>query len=99
MSYLMVQHEVGSYEDFIEMFRSDEQRRLRSGAKGARVFRGVDDPAQAFVLVEWDDVDGARRFARSRELHEAAQWGGDRGRPCMTVVEEIGRTDGGCRDE
>jgi heme-degrading monooxygenase HmoA len=98
MSYLLVQHKVGSYEDFMEVFRSDEQRRLRSGAKSARVFRGVDDPDQAFVLVEWNDVTGARKFADSRELHEAAQWGGDHGQPRVTVVEEVARTDGGFRD-
>jgi hypothetical protein len=33
-----------------------------------------DDPSNVFVVFEWSDLDGARRFATGLETHEAAEW-------------------------
>ncbi len=44
MALLIIDTRVGDYETFKEVFLDDQERRRRSGSKGARVYRNADDP-------------------------------------------------------
>jgi hypothetical protein len=62
MAFMQTRIYVNDYELWKPMFDSDEPG-VRRSAKGHRVFRGVDDPNEVFVLVEFassDDANAAR---------------------------------------
>ena len=44
MAYVLIEHLVGDYETFKQVYLDDAERRLRSGSKGGKVFRVADDP-------------------------------------------------------
>ncbi len=94
MTYVLLQHRVESYEEFRDIYDSDMPHRRRRGCKGARLFRAVDDPSLMVMLMKWEDVESARRFADGYELHEAMKWAsvvGDQWR--IDVLEEIEETE------
>jgi hypothetical protein len=74
MAYVFVEHKIGEWSEFEDIFRADAGRRRKLGSKGGRIFRNPDDPSNVFVVFEWSDLDGARRFATGLETHEAAEW-------------------------
>lgn len=59
------------------------------GSKGARLFRTADDPRELVVLLEWDDLAKARRFAASDDLREAMQRAGVADRPDLYFLDEV----------
>ena len=63
--------------------------RKEFGSKGARVLRSLDDPNELVLIFEWDDVEGARRFAQSDGLREVMHDAGVTGRPDVYFVDEI----------
>jgi hypothetical protein len=52
----------GDFYAFSQQFQSDPLGR-KQAAKGHTLLRGVDNPNQIFVRVEFDSVEGARAFA------------------------------------
>jgi hypothetical protein len=75
MTYLLIHHEVTSYEKLKRVFDDDAGRRRRSGSKGGRLFCSAENPGHVVALLEWQDLDSAKKFAASYELHEATEWG------------------------
>ena len=47
-----------------------------SAARKAGVFCTAENPKEYVALLEWDDVEKARKFINSSELREAAGWAG-----------------------
>lgn len=93
MPYVLIEHLVGDFELFKEVFLDDSDRRKRFGSLGGRVFRASDDPSEVIVLLEWDTVDRAREFAHSLELHQAAEWASRNvATPRVTVLEHAMKT-------
>ena len=52
----------GDFDAWKEMFLSDPLGRAQV-AKGHTVLRGVDNPDQIFVRIEFDSAEGAKAFA------------------------------------
>lgn len=61
MAFMLVQLEVDDYDAWKAGFDSDPVGRSES-AKGYVVSRGVDDPSQVFVRLEFDSADEAASF-------------------------------------
>ena len=74
MAFVLIEHRVGDFEAFRAAYLDDADRRRRFGSQGGRVFRASDDPEVVIVLLQWDTEDRARDFARSLEVHQAAEW-------------------------
>lgn len=74
MTYVLVQHKIGKWSEFESIFKDDAERRRRLGSKGGKLLRNVNDPQNLFVVFEWDDVEGAKKFAEGLETHEAMEW-------------------------
>ena len=74
MAYVLIEHRVGDFETFKEVYLDDAERRERLGCKGGLVFRVADDPNEIIVMLEWETVEGARDFAGSLELEQAMEW-------------------------
>jgi heme-degrading monooxygenase HmoA len=74
MAYVLIEHRVGDFEIFRDVYLDDAERRERLGCKGGHVFRVADDPNTVIVMLEWETVEGARDFAGSLELEQAMEW-------------------------
>jgi uncharacterized protein (DUF1330 family) len=74
VAYVLIEHRVGDFETFRNVYLEDAARRGRLGSRGGRVFRVADDPGNVIVMLEWDSVEHAREFADSLELEQAMEW-------------------------
>jgi hypothetical protein len=65
-AFMITRIATGNYDAWKPMFDQDRPQ-AREKAKGQRVFRGVEDPNQVFVFLEFDSVEDAQE-ARRRVL-------------------------------
>jgi heme-degrading monooxygenase HmoA len=63
------------------------------GCKGGRVFRSTEDPQSIFVVFEWADAQGAKRFVDGLETHEAMEWATSGIWSRVTVTEQLFEVD------
>lgn len=85
MTFIMTRIDVGDYDAWKQMFDRDDPG-ARAGARGYRLFRGVENPGEVFVQVEFASADDATA-ARERLLASGVlDRFSDRNGP--TVVEE-----------
>jgi heme-degrading monooxygenase HmoA len=89
MPYLLVRHKVEDYEKWKPVFNEHSKVRRASGSKGGHLFRNADDPNEIVVLLEWDTVEKARKFAHSKDLQQAMQRAGVTSKPEMYFLDEI----------
>jgi heme-degrading monooxygenase HmoA len=88
MAFVLIEHLVGDFETFKQVYLDDGERRRISGSKGGAVYRAAADPNNVIIVLEWDDADRARAWAESLELHEAMQWSTSNvATPRVTVLE------------
>jgi hypothetical protein len=66
MAFMITRIDTGDYDAWKRRFDQDVPR-ARESALGYRVYRGVENPAEVFVQVEFASVDEAR-IARDRLL-------------------------------
>ena len=94
MALLIIDHVVGDYETFKEVFLDDEERRRRLGSKSARVYRVDGDPNNIRVVLEFATLEQAREHAEGLELHEAIKWAtGNVSMPHFEVLEPVMETE------
>jgi hypothetical protein len=90
MPYLLVRHKVEDYERWKPVFDHDHgATRERWGSKGAWILRNADAPDELVILLEWDSVENARRFADAEELQDAMRRAGVADRPDVYFLEEV----------
>jgi heme-degrading monooxygenase HmoA len=88
MAFVLIEHRVGDFEKFKQVFLDDAVRREELGSRGGVVYRVADDPGNVIVVLEWDTVEHAREFAGSLELEEALDWAGSGvSTPRVTVLD------------
>jgi len=64
MPYLLVRRKVADYERWKPVFDHDHAvTRKRRGSKGGWILANAYDPNELVILVEWDSLENARRFA------------------------------------
>ena len=88
MAFVLIEHRVGDFDRFKDVFQGDAERREGLGCKGGVVYRVADDPGDIIVVLEWETLDAARDFAGSLEFEEAVEWAGsDIDTPRVTVLD------------
>jgi len=65
-AFIITRIQVGDYETWRPMFDQDRPG-TREKATVQRVFRGVDDPNQVFILLEYPSLDDANEARRRLE--------------------------------
>jgi heme-degrading monooxygenase HmoA len=94
MPSLLIRHKVQDYETWESVFDEHEATRRAKGARGGRHFRSATDPNEVLLLLEWDDLERARLFADSDDLHEAMMRAGVTDRPDIWLLEDMDRPIG-----
>jgi heme-degrading monooxygenase HmoA len=89
MPYMLVRHKVEDFERWKPGFDDHQTTRKESGSKGAVLYRNADDPNETVILVEWADLEDARRFAGSDDLRETMQRLGVAEQPDIYFLEEV----------
>jgi heme-degrading monooxygenase HmoA len=91
MPYILVQHSVEDYDKWKAVFNEHGATRQSAGSKGGSILRNADDSNHITILLEWDNLDNARAFAKSENLREAMQQAGVTGPPNMYFLDEVDR--------
>ena len=91
MAYLLVRHQVKNFTAWKDAFIEHRLTRKKSGSLGGFVFRNTDNPDEVFVLLEWEDHEGSRKFVQSDDLKEELERCGVCDEPDFFFLEERGR--------
>jgi hypothetical protein len=59
MPFMVTRINVGDYDRWKPMFDKDEPG-ARRAAKGYRILRGVENPGEVFIVVEFDSLEEAQ---------------------------------------
>ena len=91
MPYMIVRHKVENYDIWKAGYDEHGATRKAAGSKGTHVFRTDEDPNEVLVLMEWDSLDNARKFADSQDLRETMQRVGVIDQPDIYFLNDAGR--------
>jgi heme-degrading monooxygenase HmoA len=90
MAHVLVRHKIESYPKWRPLFNEHAATSKAAGAIGtAQVFRSGDDPWEVFILMEWDELENARKFFASDELREAMKNAGVTDEPTISFLSEV----------
>ena len=92
MAHLLVHHKVEDYIKWKLAFDEHSSMRSQNGSKGGKVFQSTNNPNELFVLLEWDSLANAQKFAQSDSIKEAMKDAGVVGMPTIYFVEEAAVT-------
>jgi heme-degrading monooxygenase HmoA len=92
MSYLLVHHNCEDFNKWKEAFDDHSSIRAQHGSKGGKVFQSANNPNELFVLLEWDSIANAQKFAQSDSIKEAMKKAGVVGMPAIYFVDEAAKT-------
>jgi hypothetical protein len=89
MAFIMTRVQVGDYDAWKPMFDADSPGTRRT-ANGYRLFRGVEDPNEVFVQVEFPSAEEARA-GRERLVASGVldRWPDHTGPTVVEAAEEI----------
>ena len=88
MAHFLVHHKVEDYKTWKSAFDGYSTLRSEAGSLGGKIFRSTNNPNELFVLLEWDSLANAQKFAQSDNIKEAMKNAGVVGMPAIYFVEE-----------
>ncbi|HYV73724.1 MAG TPA: cyclase [Candidatus Binatia bacterium] len=88
MIHVIIRHKVADYGRWKEAFDAHLNARKAGGEMGHRLLLSVDDPRDVTVVLDWDGLDRARRFASSDDLKQTMQKAGVLGEPEIRFLED-----------
>jgi heme-degrading monooxygenase HmoA len=91
MPYVLVRHKLKNFKKWKPMYDAHGTIRKAGGSKGGRLFRNVDQPKEVVILLKWNRLDRARKFAKSRDLRATMKRAGVVGKPEIHFLEEVGQ--------
>jgi heme-degrading monooxygenase HmoA len=89
MPFILVRHKVEDYAKWKPVYDEHGAVRKASGSKGARLLRNTDNPNETVILMEWDTIENAKKFASSDNLREVMQRAGVAEMPDVYFLDEV----------
>jgi hypothetical protein len=89
MPYVLIRHKVRNFAKWKPAYNDHGTTRKKAGSQGARLFRNLDKPNETVILIKWNRLDTARKFAKSRDLRAAMKQAGVMDRPNIYFLEEV----------
>jgi len=70
MTFTLNRAKAEDYVKWKSAFGAPEGKTARkaAGAKSWQIFRNADDPNEIIVLIEWDNIDNARKYYQNKEF-------------------------------
>jgi heme-degrading monooxygenase HmoA len=90
MAYILVKHTVKNYETWKPIFDEHGATRKAAGSKSTQVLRNTANPNEVVILMGWDTVANAQKFAGSEDLKATMQRAGVEGRPEVLFLSDTG---------
>lgn len=91
MPFLLIQHKLKDFDAWKRVFDEHGVIRRESGSQGGFLLRRAEDPDDVVILLEWDDLEKARRFTQSEDLRATMQRAGVVSQPTFWFLEEADR--------
>ena len=88
MIHVIIRHKVADYGRWKEVFDAHLNTRKANGEIAHRLLLSVEDPRDVTLVMDWDGLERARRFAGSDELKQAMQKAGVVGEPEIRFLED-----------
>ena len=92
MPYVLIRHKVADYPRWKRAFDGHGRARKSGGSKRGQLFRSAARPKDVFILLRWNDLRRAKKFAKSADLRRAMKAAGVRGKPDVFFLQEGART-------
>ena len=87
MTNMMIQHHVKDFAEWKKVYDSVSGLRASWGALSDQVFHDVSDPNKVTILVKWNTLANAQKWAQSPELKAAMEKAGVMGQPVVSFLE------------
>lgn len=81
MLHILVRHKVSDFTQWKKSYDGHAVRRRAAGLTDVHVFRNLDDPSEVTLLFAAADLEKARAFTESDDLHAAMQNAGVTDKP------------------
>lgn len=88
MASILMHSRVKNYEEWRKVFESNAGLRASNGRLSEQVFRDASDPNVVFILLKWNSLANAQKFAQSPELKAAMEKAGVEGPPHFHFLNE-----------
>jgi phage terminase Nu1 subunit (DNA packaging protein) len=88
MIHVIVRHKVADYDRWKEAFDNHLSARKAAGEVASKVLQSVDDLREVTILLDWDSLERARRFAGSDDLKQVMQRAGVVGEPDVRFLQD-----------
>ena len=88
MPYMLIRHKVKDYTKWKSVFDAHKAMRKSGGEKTYQIFHTAAKPKNLVLLFEWDSLDNARKFTKSRDLRQAMREAGVSDKPEFYFLEK-----------
>ncbi len=76
MIHIISRLKLESYENWKSIFHERAAIRKEAGSQEAILFRNSDDPNEALILFQWDNMENAKKYLESALLEKALEKAG-----------------------
>ncbi|MCW8960134.1 MAG: hypothetical protein OQK29_01140, partial [Ignavibacteriaceae bacterium] len=91
MAHLLVHHHVEDYVKWKHNFDAHASARSINGSRGGKIFRSANNPNEVFILLDWDSIANAQKFAQSQNIKEVMKNAGVVGITAIYFIEEAAK--------
>ena len=88
MASLLVQHQVTNFSSWKKEFDTTAALRKSHGELSHQIFHDAADANNVTILLKWDSIPNAQKFASSPELRAAMEKSGLAGAPSIHFLNE-----------
>jgi len=88
MASILIQQQVKDFSAWKKVYDSKKDFRASNGALSSQVFHDAVDPNKVTVVLKWDSLAKAQKYAASPELKANQELAGLQGVPSVSFLEE-----------
>ena len=89
MATMLVQQKVKDFDAWKEVYDTAFDMRASNGEISNQIYRDASDPNSLTVILKWDSLENAQRYASSPELKAAMEKAGVEGPPNIYFLNEV----------
>ena len=89
MASMLVQQKVKDFAEWKKVYDSVGDLRANRGELSDQIYRDASDPNSLTVVIKWDSLANAQKYAQSPELKAAMEKAGVEGPPSISFLNEV----------